>query len=440
MIAMKGFNKKTKIILITLLIASGLVVGSFLTLAATDESDADEAAQEQVDNAIDDKQAKIAEIEQEIKRYTADLARLEEDVQTLEVRIKVSQNEMELTNLAVEKTAAEIEQTDSQIQITRQQVEEKEKDLQYQKQVLGSLIRDIRYRDDTTSSLSLVLQTSTFADILNAEEQTQNFQNEAQNMYDRVLVIRDELIFKHDDLQDRKKEQQDLKSQLEAQQAELDRQRQANEELLAQTQDSEDRYLELIGEAADKQKQLAQEIQQLEQQQLTQGGAGGGTSGPPVTGSGIFIEPMVGALDSISQGYGLTDYAQSGVYGLNEDGTPRIHAGVDFAMPGGTAVYAVADGTVDGTTSLEYGFGNTVVILHDNLNLYTLYGHLSQIAVTPGQLVKKGDIIGFEGTSGFSTGYHLHFAVYRQMQWVETSYGLSPWYAPSQTLNPMGFF
>jgi len=430
---------KTKIIITAVLIASGLVVGSFLAFAADNQGD-DDSADPAVDQAIEDKQDKIAEIEAEIKRYTADLSRLEEDVQTLEVRIKVSQNEIELTNLAIEKTAAEVEQTDSQIQITRQQVEEKEKDLQYQKKVLGSLIRDIRHQDDSNSALALFLNTATFSDILNREEQTQNYQSDAQNMFDKVLVIRDELLSKHDDLKARKKEQQDLKAQLEAQQSELDRQRQANEDLLAQTQSNEDRYLELIGEAADKQKQLAQEIQQLEAQQLTQGGAGGGTEGPPVTGNGLFIEPMVGALDSISQGYGLTSYAQSGVYGLNEDGTPRIHAGVDFALPGGTAVYAVADGVVDGTTSLEYGFGNTIVLLHDDLNLYTLYGHLSQVAVTPGQMVKQGDIIGFEGTTGFSTGYHLHFAVYSQMQWVETSYGLSPWYAPSKTLNPMGFF
>jgi murein DD-endopeptidase MepM/ murein hydrolase activator NlpD len=436
---MRITKTKTKILFSGVLIALVLILGSFLVVKAADSTTDKSKEKAAAESAIEKKQQKVDEIQKEINRYTADLARLEQDVQTLAVRIKVSQNEIELTNLAVEKTAAEIEQTDSQIEITRQQVEEKEKDMQLQKKVLATVLRDIKYRDDNTSTLSLLLQTSTFADVLSIERQNINFQNDAQNTFDRILRLRDDLLAKHNDLKDQRQQQQDLKAQLEAQQGELENQKQNNEQLLAQTQNSEDRYLELIGEAANKQKQLAQEIQQLEQSNQTKGGAGGGTGGPAVTGSGLFIPPMSGALSSISQGYGLTSYAASGVYGY-DNGQPRIHAGVDFALPAGTAVYAVADGVVDGTTSLKYGFGNTIVILHDKLNLYTLYGHLSQIAVTPGQIVKQGDIIGFEGTTGFSSGYHLHFAVYTKMQWVETSYGLSPWYAPQYTLNPMNFF
>jgi murein DD-endopeptidase MepM/ murein hydrolase activator NlpD len=227
---------------------------------------------------------------------------------------------------------------------------------------------------------------------------------------------------------------------LDEQHNELSRQKKDNENLLAATQRREDKYQELIGESADQQRKLAQEIQALETELLQKHQGTGGPGGPPVTGAGLFREPMTGALGAISQSYGLTNYAKTGVYGYNSDGTPRIHAGVDFALPCGTAVTAVADGEVFGQGSLNYGFGNWVVLFHPKLNLYTLYGHLSRSAVAAGQILKQGDIVGFEGTSGFSTGCHLHLGVYLEMAIVKTSYGESPWYAPEKTINPIGLF
>lgn len=436
---MKQPKTRTKIILASLFVGASLAAGIFVF--AKDEP-ADPKADKPDQNTqtlIDDKRKKIEEVQAEIRRYTGDMARLDQEATTLELKIKISADEMEITNLAIEKTGAEIQQTDSQILMTKQQVEEKEKDLQYQREILSSLIRDLRYFDNNRSSLTMLLRSSTFSDFLKFQEQTLSYQADVKNMYDKVKVLKDDLLAKKYELEDHQKEQVSLKSQLDEQHDELARQNKDNEALLATTQRREDKYQELIGESAEKQRKLAAEIQSLEQELMTSRG-GGTPSGPPAIGAGLFKEPMKGALASISQSYGLTSYAKSGVYGYNSDGSPRIHAGVDFALPCGTTVMAAADGQVFASGSLTYGFGNWIVLFHPKLNLYTLYGHLSRGAVAPGQILKQGDIIGFEGTTGFSTGCHLHFAAYTQMAIVKTSYGESPWYAPEKTVSPMGLF
>ncbi len=103
-------------------------------------------------------------------------------------------------------------------------------------------------------------------------------------------------------------------------------------------------------------------------------------------------------------------------------GTPRMHNGQDFEVPYGTEVYATGDGTVV-ESGWEGGFGNCIVIDH-GYGLQTVYGHLSNIKVPKGLNVKRGDLIGISGSTGQSTGPHLHYQV--------EQYG--------QHMNPVNFF
>jgi murein DD-endopeptidase MepM/ murein hydrolase activator NlpD len=90
--------------------------------------------------------------------------------------------------------------------------------------------------------------------------------------------------------------------------------------------------------------------------------------------------------------------------------TLRMHTGIDFAAPLGTPVYATGDGVIETADDLERGYGNHVVINH-GFGYESLYGHLSRIAATVGQKVKRGQIIGYVGSTGESTGDHLHYEV-----------------------------
>jgi murein DD-endopeptidase MepM/ murein hydrolase activator NlpD len=91
-------------------------------------------------------------------------------------------------------------------------------------------------------------------------------------------------------------------------------------------------------------------------------------------------------------------------------GEARLHTGTDLAAPLGTPVVAVYSGTVAIADFLG-GYGLAVVLDHDKPQLQTLYGHLSEIYVKPGSRVRQGEVIGRVGSTGNSTGPHLHFEV-----------------------------
>ncbi len=93
-------------------------------------------------------------------------------------------------------------------------------------------------------------------------------------------------------------------------------------------------------------------------------------------------------------------------------GSQRFHSGTDIGAPEGTPILAIADGKVTGADNLG-GYGLAVVIEHNNGTLETLYAHMSEILVRPGEWVPQGTIIGRVGSTGLSTGPHLHFEVKR---------------------------
>lgn len=88
----------------------------------------------------------------------------------------------------------------------------------------------------------------------------------------------------------------------------------------------------------------------------------------------------------------------------------RFHTGIDLAAPAGTPIYAARAGQVDTAGWSRFGYGLHVILDHGAAQ-ETLYGHMSRIAVRPGQWVARGDLLGYVGSTGWSTGPHLHFEV-----------------------------
>ncbi len=118
-------------------------------------------------------------------------------------------------------------------------------------------------------------------------------------------------------------------------------------------------------------------------------------------------------LDRIASGFG---YRIDPVYKDR-----RLHAGLDFTAPSGTPIYATADGTVGDAGFHTGGFGNRVVINH-GFGYQTLYGHMSKIKARVGEKVKRGEVIGYVGSTGKSTGPHCHYEVHRSGRPVDPIY------------------
>ncbi len=119
-------------------------------------------------------------------------------------------------------------------------------------------------------------------------------------------------------------------------------------------------------------------------------------------------EALAGATPSIWPTYGWL----TGTFGGRSDpftGEPAFHQGLDISTEKGQPVYATANGIVD-AAAYTGEYGNLITVRHD-FGLATRYGHLSRFSVKVGQGVKRGDIIGYVGSTGRSTGAHLHYEI-----------------------------
>jgi len=120
----------------------------------------------------------------------------------------------------------------------------------------------------------------------------------------------------------------------------------------------------------------------------------------------LFMTPVRGRLTSR--------------FGFRSDpftGARTFHTGIDLAAPTGTPIKATLDGKV-ATSGYSTVFGNYVIITHDG-GYQSLYGHMSQVAVKRGQRLVQGDLVGRVGSTGYSTGSHLHFSVYKNGKMID---------------------
>lgn len=98
--------------------------------------------------------------------------------------------------------------------------------------------------------------------------------------------------------------------------------------------------------------------------------------------------------------------------------TSIMHEGIDFTATTGTEIYATGNGVVEKVESMGRGYGNNVVINH-GFGYETLYAHMSKFKVRPGQRISRGDIIGYVGSTGSSTGPHVHYEVMKNGQKID---------------------
>jgi murein DD-endopeptidase MepM/ murein hydrolase activator NlpD len=217
---------------------------------------------------------------------------------------------------------------------------------------------------------------------------------------DRENGANDQLAASLSSLDDLMSRQSDLSSQLD--------------DLMSQIQDLQAGLLDLAPDLAASlatliEQQEADLIQQSYQAawSLAQVGAGLAllTSELPTgkTLAGLRLSwPIAGAR--ITQPFGPSDLVLEPPLGPY----PHFHTGIDLAAPSGTPVTAAADGVVVAAMNTQVGYGNYVIIAH-GAGIMTLYGHLLEVDVKTGDRVTRGKRIGLEGSSGLSTGPHLHF-------------------------------
>jgi murein DD-endopeptidase MepM/ murein hydrolase activator NlpD len=320
----------------------------------------------------------------------------------LQAELEVAEASLREAEQALRTTHAKIDATTAELGVTRRALRDREQLLKARARAsymhgrvgYAEAVLDI----DTANELGTSLQymRNMISDDRDKVEQISTL----QRRYEGMLVTLGELQAAQDDAREQRETDRDKVAGLVAQKRELDQQlaeqEQEHQALLAELNSDAEDYRAAIDEMEARSQSIQARLADIasEQRAKQRSSSGGGSS------SAGMQWPVNGPITS---GFG---YRTHPVLGYQ-----RLHAGTDFGAGTGSPIVAAASGTVI-SAGWTGGYGNATIIAHGS-GLATLYGHQSRLAVWAGTRVSKGQVIGYVGSTGMSTGPHLHFEVRR---------------------------
>jgi murein DD-endopeptidase MepM/ murein hydrolase activator NlpD len=310
----------------------------------------------------------------EIKSLEASAAVLEQ---------KINDNKQQIQNL------------DGEIGGLQNKISEKEKLIIAQKDLLKGLMRSY-YENTDRTKLQLILSSNESSHLLNQNDWTAETGGKMKELIDTIQSSKAGLAVQHESLQGKKSEADSLRAQLEQRSGYLESTKETKEYLVTKTQQQEKKYNSIIDDLEEKRNEIENELNALDAAKIDQLDL----SKLPAFNKSTLYFPV--ASPRKSQGYGKATWTKQ----------YSFHNGIDFADKVGTSILAAADGKVLATgNNGKYAYGKWIAIDHGN-GLVTMYGHLSSQSVSKGSSVKRGGVIGLMGSTGFSTGPHVHFTVF----------------------------
>ena len=354
-------------------------------------------------NKISAQQSEIEAIEAEIKLYEKQLTAIGREKQTLESAVRELDISRKKVNANIALAQKQISSTSSTISELIADIDVKKSRIASNQNALAETIRRMN-ESDSDSFVEIILSSTEISNLWNDIETLQQFQIVVRNEVDALAAQKSELEAVK---KQREIEQEVLvsqKTELATQQQALDINRRAKSDLLSETKNKESAYQDLLDEKQAAKEEFEAQLRSYESelQYILD------PSTIPPAGKGVLSWPLSNV--TITQYFGNTKFAQSGAYSGNG------HNGMDFRASTGTPVKAALAGNIKATGNTDahsgcYSYGKWILVEHVN-GLATLYAHLSDIQVSRGEAVATGEVIGYSGNTGYSTGPHLHFSVY----------------------------
>jgi murein DD-endopeptidase MepM/ murein hydrolase activator NlpD len=258
--------------------------------------------------------------------------------------------------------------------------------------------------DPLSGLAELVLDGDDAVDVLRAQEYLEGRTLDASTYTDELEAIQEDLDRLHDELETARAQAEEARGQVEAERVQLQQLRDEQQVLLDAAQTEEANEVALVQDAQQRQDEFEAEISALEAESASIASylrslqTRSAPAGIAQSGSGQFQRPVPGAVGS-PFGYRTHPILR----------TQRLHTGADMRAGSGDTIVAAEDGVVV-FAGWRGGYGNCTIIDHGG-GLATLYAHQSAILVSQGETVERGQAIGRVGSTGMSTGPHLHFEV-----------------------------
>ena len=356
---------------------------------------------------IEDLRKQIELLEAQADQYRSGIAgerakavSLQQEINVIKKEIQSLENQIVLTDKKIGKTELEIKGVSSNISDT-------EVNINRQKESISRLLLFLNQRDNE-NLIALLMKNDSFSEFFRQEQYAENISTQLISLIGELRQVKEKLADDRSDLEQYQGQLEQLNQEREAKKTSLTSVKSGRDTLLKRTKGQEAEYQRMLAEVEKKKTAFFTELQQVENKVI----AGGlyivhvTASSVPPKGSKIFQWPEDDYV--LTQGYGMTAYARRGAYG------GAGHNGIDISSGYGTPIKSIGDGIViaNGTND---GFGNWVAIQHTGNGLVSVYGHMSSFTsrAIVGTPLRVGEVIGYEGSTGNSTGSHLHLSLYK---------------------------
>lgn len=358
----------------------------------------------ELQSSINKLEAESKKLESEISGLQGQINAQEKLKNAIEQKIAVVQKQINLCN-------SEISKINSTIAANNAEIEKKNQEIEADKLSFKKRLRAI-YMSNSDSNVKVLLGAEDFSDFLQLSQLTASVSARDKLLIEQLVDAIKVLEQKQEENNKLLEEQVEIKKVIAQKQAELEKE--SNE------------IQSVINKIDADQSQLESDNAKIENQikayqnELASQSSAGNTSF--VYDGGDFLWP-VPSSQRITAGYQSNDSVHKG-----------RHNGVDIGAGNGTPIIAISDGVVvrsnnscshnygkSGSCGCGGGYGNYVTINHgtkDGKTYVVTYGHMSSTAVSSGATVKKGQVIGYVGSTGWSTGFHLHFGIAVNGSWV----------------------
>ena len=337
-----------------------------------------------ISKTISDKTKQAQQKQAEIDQYNKEVAQLDNDIDEIQRKINDTNKRITDTTNGINDKIAKIDQETKELEIEKSNQDE--------------AIRTI-YESGDQNTFEIIVGSNTLSDLIDHSQYLESLENSIEETIVRINKIKADLENQKVELEKQKKDLTQLQQQQQAYRYGLNSQK--------------DQKNKLTADAKSQQKSLDQQIADAKKM-------------------GSQVDAQISAVISANNGNGRTviardrgtsavgfqwpmDYKYISTYFGGSTPFQSFHTGIDLVNVLGSPIYAASNGTVIATNDMMsggyyYGYGKYIIIGH-NAKYSSLYGHLMGFAVSVGDEVKKGDIIGYEGSTGWSTGPHMHFEI-----------------------------
>lgn len=350
------------------------------------------ATQDELQAQINAGKAEANELNSRIDALEDQLNAIQDDKSQVMEQKSLLEQQINAQNEAIHAVETTIAQYDSLIAEKEAEVAETQAREEEQYALFCQRVK-VMEKAGTVSYWDILFGASSFSDLLDRATMVSEIMGYDNEIMDELAATRKALQEQQSALEDTRAEQEDEKADLEARRADLEAKEAEVDRLLAEIIANESQ----VEAAKDGLEAAAAEIdaevarKQRELQALISAGQ-------------ISFDPGSGWQWPVPGYYTITSLFGNRIHPIT--GRPNNHTGTDIAASGGTPILSARGGVVSIST-YNSSYGNYVVVQHDN-GVSTLYAHMRSRAVSEGDVVDQGDVLGYVGTTGSSTGNHLH--------------------------------